>query len=364
MVSAGAAMVPLTLLAPLALADGPIEAPMAGHVYVNVRTGERVVTIGQDAPTGTRSTSLGHFVNEVTEPRLAFYSVQNQSTASEYREAADWGDVAFDTRIDLVKFAYGTGIPADASLVVPGLGLDLWLFDCDNGSTQSSAIPLALVSIADLQGHSASSGTSIWYYSIDLDGSGLEFEIGDTDGSYTGVTGVPSTGCDLDDLDGSPLADFGWSYLFRQDQATEKGAIGPVLVLPGSDDEDIPPGMLSESNAVGVKDMIEVYRNPTAGPREIFQSSLFFGGWFPGSTIPYASFYIGLYGPEAVCAGADYNHDASVDVLDFLDFIADFSTCDGQPSPCGGFGDPDLNQDGVTDVLDLLDFLQLFDQCT
>jgi hypothetical protein len=60
---------------------------------------------------------------------------------------------------------------------------------------------------------------------------------------------------------------------------------------------------------------------------------------------------------------ADYNGSGDAgDILDFLDFVADFDTCSGQTSPCGQFGDPDLNGDGVIDILDLLDFLQAFDQ--
>lgn len=60
---------------------------------------------------------------------------------------------------------------------------------------------------------------------------------------------------------------------------------------------------------------------------------------------------------------ADYNGSGDAgDILDFLDFIADFSACDGQPAPCGQFGNPDINGDGVIDILDLLDFLQAFDQ--
>ncbi|MBX3361123.1 MAG: hypothetical protein KF705_06745, partial [Phycisphaeraceae bacterium] len=59
---------------------------------------------------------------------------------------------------------------------------------------------------------------------------------------------------------------------------------------------------------------------------------------------------------------ADYNSDTDVDILDFLDFIDDFSSCDNQPSPCGQFGDPDVNGDGVIDILDFLDFLDAFGQ--
>ena len=57
---------------------------------------------------------------------------------------------------------------------------------------------------------------------------------------------------------------------------------------------------------------------------------------------------------------ADYDAGGSVDILDFLDFIDDFSTCENQPAPCGSFGNPDLNADTVIDILDFLDFLDAF----
>lgn len=62
------------------------------------------------------------------------------------------------------------------------------------------------------------------------------------------------------------------------------------------------------------------------------------------------------------CAG-DVNGDGVADILDFLDFIAAFSACDGQPAPCdvGGIN-ADFNDDGFVDVLDLLDFLNAFSQ--
>lgn len=61
------------------------------------------------------------------------------------------------------------------------------------------------------------------------------------------------------------------------------------------------------------------------------------------------------------CA-ADYNGDTTPDVLDFLDFIDDFSACGQLPTPCGQFGEPDFNRDGVIDILDFLDFLDAFSQ--
>lgn len=58
---------------------------------------------------------------------------------------------------------------------------------------------------------------------------------------------------------------------------------------------------------------------------------------------------------------ADYNDDGVADILDILDFIADFDICAGLPAPCGVNGNPDFNSDGVIDILDLLDFISAFD---
>ena len=58
--------------------------------------------------------------------------------------------------------------------------------------------------------------------------------------------------------------------------------------------------------------------------------------------------------------GSDYNDDAEVDILDFLDFIDDFSACENLPAPCGNLGDPDLNADTTIDILDFLDFIDAF----
>ncbi len=57
---------------------------------------------------------------------------------------------------------------------------------------------------------------------------------------------------------------------------------------------------------------------------------------------------------------SDYNANVTVDILDFLDFIDDFSTCEQAPGPCGAFGDADFNGDTIVDILDFLDFIDAF----
>lgn len=57
---------------------------------------------------------------------------------------------------------------------------------------------------------------------------------------------------------------------------------------------------------------------------------------------------------------ADYNADTTVDILDLLDFVADFADCQGLPAPCGIAGDTDRNADTIVDIVDFLDFFAAF----
>ncbi len=59
---------------------------------------------------------------------------------------------------------------------------------------------------------------------------------------------------------------------------------------------------------------------------------------------------------------SDYTRNGEVDILDFLDFIDDFGACQGQPTPCATWGDPDLNGDTAVDILDFLEFFDAFGQ--
>ena len=59
---------------------------------------------------------------------------------------------------------------------------------------------------------------------------------------------------------------------------------------------------------------------------------------------------------------ANYNRDCAIDILDFLDFIEDFSACEQQEGPCGVYGDADFNGDTFVDILDFLDFIEAFSQ--
>lgn len=67
-------------------------------------------------------------------------------------------------------------------------------------------------------------------------------------------------------------------------------------------------------------------------------------------------------GPD--CSVANYNGDADVDILDFLDFLDDFGSCENQPAPCGSVSDADLTGDTIVDILDFLEFFEYFGVCS
>jgi hypothetical protein len=359
---AAGCIVPPALAEDPILADAtPAPAQITGYVYINARTGEWTIST---APTVSRSEMIPRFVNEDTASNGSyFYGIDNPTVSG--LEVANWGDVEFDTTVDAFRFSYATNIVAPGpGDIVPGLDATIWWCDCDNGFADPNLVPLWNVSIEDLAGvPNGETGWAGYVYTVDLDGSGLEFEIGDTDGSFTGVTGASSTGCDRDDSNGDPLADFSWSYRFPQGQAGPIGTIGPMLVLPAyaavTEDDGLPTG--ADGDARGVDDAFEIYRNPAGGTHEVLVGTYWLGGW---PAAPYASTFIGLYGSNPRdCGPADFNADTTVDVLDFLDFIDDFSNCENQPAPCGSIANADLGGDTIVDILDFLDFMDVFGAC-
>lgn len=367
-ISTLASVLTLPSLAPLAQAqelEEPLPSTYAGHVYINMRTGERIVTPANEPGGSHRSVLEPLFINEDTLSNgNLFFGLDTPTRRN--AEMLSWGDLPFDSRVDAFKFSYATNIAPDSEPQVMGLDAVLWWFDCEHNAHPISFVPLYCITIEDLNGTPDVGFFGSWIYTIDLSGSGLEFEIGDTDGSYTGASGVPSTGCDKDDTDGSPLADFSWSYQFRQNQAGPLGIIGPSLALPDNhsalgEDDMTPTG--GDGMSRGIPDRFALYFNPNGGTREQLVSyGMFFGGWPSGT---YGSTYTGLYansGPD--CSIANYNNDAGVDILDFLDFFSDFGPCENQPAPCGTVSDADLTGDTIVDILDFLEFFEYFGVCS
>ena len=130
------------------------------------------------------------------------------------------------------------------------------------------------------------------------------------------------------------------------------------------------PSVLVSEFATGRVVAYEVDANgdPIVASRRVFMTGL--GGAEGGTRDPVTGdFLFSTFGggdrvlvvrgfdPECT---ANYNRDCTIDILDFLDFIDDFSTCEQAPSPCGAFGDADFNGDTIVDILDFLDFIDVF----
>lgn len=356
----------------------------AGHVYVNMRTGERVVTLGAPAG-GTSRFGDGVFVNQDNAANGNFFFGNDNPTRAPTipalgSEVGDWGDIPFNTVVDGIGLGYATNAGLEIAPVssLPGFTLIQWYYDCDGGLAASEvAVPAAGLALSSAPGAYFSTGFTGWTFTFDFEPTtqGYFFEIGDNDGSASGAFQIngPNQGCDLDDTDGNPKADFGWGYTFIQGQTQSKGTTGPYLVLPASadiiEDDDFPTG--GGGNADGVRDVFTWWTTPTnpntAAPRTGRFGNYWFGGW---PTNPYASFMMTMYGTAGgggnPCDAADYNGDTEVDIQDFLDFFGDYGPCEFQTTPCPDalFDVDRYNPDGFVDIQDFLGFFDIFGQCS
>jgi len=265
----------------VASADEPVVASEAGrgrviqaaHMYYNMATGERVVTLnhggegGQvkdrhDADTVGASGTSGPIwsvlsgapcPNDNGTTSSVFYVADDNSpggtSLSTGVETLDYGDIALDSVVDMVHINWITGHPdTDTNSDgigdgVVGLGGRWTYWDAENGRAINSSTRLPLISFlfADLPGNIFGPG-SLTGYSADIDlggdfSSSMTFEIGDSDGDLQGAAfgnnnvdsnsdgigdgPIATLDRDLDglpdsDLDGDGLFDWGWSVRFFQ----------------------------------------------------------------------------------------------------------------------------------------------------
>jgi len=325
------------------------KASLAGHVYVNSKTGERVILNGFEPREGPErwnnrdSTNNGNFFSGIDSPTRSTTSARPRFGA----EVLDTGDIAggvgVGALVDGFRLSYATDIPGvTTDAEVPGLNMVIWFYDNDNSNlaNDTRATPVAGFGIADLNG---TQGTfNSWSFTIDLAG-GDEFQLGDQD------------------LDGDGKLDFGWSTTYRQTQTGAKGTIGPTLVLPGG--YSYTNGITSTSTSSGVNNGWEWFAplsfnssGQSSPGHQTFLASTS-TAWSPtfdptaaGFAQPFISTAIILFGAEA-CA-ADFNGDGFLDFTDFDDFVFAFE---------GGDPSADFNQDGFLDFTDFDEFVAQFE---
>jgi hypothetical protein len=234
----------------------------AAHIYYNISTGERVVTLmgdGDTAPANVgdsvpiwSSMVLNQCAAEgyTTEWFFGFDNNAGTTSLSTAITVLDNGDIALDTVVDCVHVNWVTGhsdVDADSDGVgdgIPGLAGEWTWWDADNGRAAQGCMRLPLISfrLIDLPGNIFGEG-EMTSYSIDVDlassfSSSLTFEIGDSDGDLQGAAfgnnnidvdsdgtpdGVSVANADRNfdglpdsDLDGDGLFDWAWTVRFYQ----------------------------------------------------------------------------------------------------------------------------------------------------
>ena len=243
---------------------GPTQANVQqiGHIYYNVASGERIVTVlgdGQTAPADTGNPESGPIWSSQIQNACAdfgytteyFFGVDNPGTTSLSTDVTfmDYGDIEANTVVDCFQVNWVVAhADTDTDLDSIGDGVEelagQWMiWDADNGRAinNSTRLPLVDVLFFNLPGNIADPGF-LSGYTLDVDlvagftGTDLSFEICDTDGDcqtaafcnssvFDSATGtmLPIGLCDNDfdgildsDLDGNGLADFSWTVRFYQ----------------------------------------------------------------------------------------------------------------------------------------------------
>ena len=332
-----------------------LPAHLAGHIYINLKTGERRATLfegrsGPDFWNNDDGAVCGNFFYGVdrptrptTDPRPKFGGSVNSI-----------GDVKRPDNhpcfIDGIGFSTASvGIKSTDTVHhnTVGFGFHLFFYNNDDSNgvvPDTRAQVVRHFYVGDIP---AEEGTgNAWQFSIDLSG-GNEFVLGDQD------------------FDGDGRFDFSWGYSYQQGQSltnginSAKGICGPFLVAPKGFVNEL--GVASTSDSVGVPNRVHWYSaltfdasgNALDRSHQSFIGSYTFGT--PSSTNPYASTYLVLATPSFQCGWGDFNGDGFVDFTDFDDFIAAFET--GDPSS-------DINQDGFLDFTDFDDYVAVFETCT
>ncbi len=242
---------------------GPTQANIqrVAHIYYNLASGERVVTLLDGQTTGADTGASTPIWSTLVQNACAnsgyttsyFFGVDNPGTTSLSTNVTnlDYGDIALDTVVDCVQVNWVVAHPdTDTDLDSVGDGVEelagQWIvWDADNGRAinQSTRTPLVDFLFFNLPGNIAAPGLLSGYTAdVDLVAFGtatdLSFEIGDSDGDCQTAAfcnndidtnsdgigdGVSIANADRDfdslldsDLDGDGLFDWSWTVRFYQ----------------------------------------------------------------------------------------------------------------------------------------------------
>ena len=379
---------------------GPIK-----HVYVNIGTGERIVTAMADGQTAAADTGASELIwdcdllTHQCEGINGFTGISaiglgdDLADTDDFAMAATWqsmGDIASDTVVDCIGFNYWSS-HADVDLDedgngdgIPGLGIVLDWWDADNGfqANECTRVPLIQLTFGTLEGglDLAPDFFAGFLFTVDLTaenlGVDLTMEIGDSDGDLQGAAVGNSDGgngypigelghdFDLDgaddaDIDGDGLFDWTMGYRFIQPGTTdidEDGTIDGDV----ADQADTALGMGKPAGYTLVDDGtgvwgwdIDLGAPAVATGTRSFTSILLPPDPVTGEIVhsgfvtTFAGFTDGVPNPPSCEAGA---------------FVPAAAIAKSLFTPGTGteFCDGDYNEDGLVDFFDVSDFLDDF----
>lgn len=392
---------------------GPVQR--VAHIYYNLTSGERVVTLLSDgqtvgADTGSSSPVWSALIQNAcadagytTEYFFGVDDAHGYTSLSSGITLLDYGDIEKDTVVDCVQVNWVAAHP-DTDDDSDGIGDGVeelagqWIvWDADNGRAVNQCVRSPLVDFLffNLPGNVAEPGF-LSSYTMDVDlvafgtATNLSFEIGDSDGDCQSAAfcnlNISNQDNDFDslpdsDLDGDGLFDWSWTVRFYQpgsgndfdsdmDTGTlppfESGVIGVSFGFPEGDAIDNGDGTWTwaidaapHDAGTGAEDRFAIYGPPDSNGNVLYAGGFFFGGFAcEGGLVSKGGTG---YAPPAMFQFQLFGPNADVKCnpanlncdadLDFFD-VSSF-IFDYQ---AGG----NFNGDGVTDFFDVSSFLQAF----
>lgn len=395
-----------------ALGVGVGSVSHAAHIYYNLATGERVVTLVRDGQSsGADSGSSDSLWASLTPNQCAdqgfnttfYFGVDDPGTTSLSTAVTllDYGDIAHDTVVDCVHVNWVTqhlDQDADSDGLadgVRGLGAQWVWWDIENGrGDRCDRSPLIGITLTDLPGHLGAEG-ALSRYSVDIDlsatftGTSLTFEICDTDSDTQGASyhnaGIGNLDGDFDgnpdvDIDGDGLSDWGWHVRFYQpgtvdfdSDGSPDGVAAPAHLDAIGVSFGAPDGVAIDNGdgtwsweidtstadaGTGQEDRFAFYSPPDINGDSIYAGGFNFGGFSctagtpGGAYTPSAMFEHQLFGPAPfICCCADLNGDGVLNFFDVSVFLNAFNAGDSLA---------DYNNDGSINFFDVSSFVSEF----
>ncbi len=326
--------------------DDFLPAKVETHIYLNLATGEMTRT-----PAGPRFGDLVWQNDDTAGSCSRFYGLDRPTRDPATglvkfgASVANWGDLPAMSEIAGFEFAFATQRDPDTCDIPEGLRVRIGFIDrYDSGVNPGGPVtppggagPAREVAAFIIGGFTGEYSCDVEFIglivTVDLEGSGAEFVLGDTASGSGG------------DLDGDGLADFAYSYTMMQADWVVKFMCGPLLVQPAS--------LGGAGTATGVPDLLSWF-NSTPDLYDGYAGDFNFGGG--GCPVPFAVTYMNLYGPRPpeYCGAIDYTGDTIIDFLDYLEFLNRFDALDTSA---------DLNGDGMVDFADWLEFYNRYHDC-